>query len=107
MTRGRTYPGSIVVHSRACACQLCDPGDTKLKARRAAHLDEEKARAAQGAPPPAPTRSGFPVKTGLRAGARPPTNETRRLAELLKTGIGYVRAIEIIEAEKLQPKGTP
>lgn len=92
---GRRHPGSTVLHARNCACPQCDPDDTKLKAARAA---------AKTAPRPAP------VVLAKSAGARPirfrrpESDQTRRLAELLRAGHTFASASEIIEAENAQRK---
>jgi hypothetical protein len=89
-----------VLHGSRCACKaFCDPGDTKLKAARAAYLAEQRARAAAGiaepAPPPRPRRAPMPVVSV--------TAESYRFRELLKSGHSAARAMEIIEAERKEP----
>ncbi len=78
--KGRVHPGSTVVHGSRCACHKCDPSDTKLKAQRARWLQEEAARKAN--PPPvvlAKSPGARPVRF-----REPRSDETRRLAELLR-----------------------
>jgi hypothetical protein len=102
---GQLYGGQW--HPRGCACPQCDPGQEKLKAQRARAI-AERAAAAAAPPPPAPA-----AVLAKSAGARPirfrrpQSDETRRLAELLRAGHTFTSAAEIIEAERQQRKDPP
>jgi hypothetical protein len=91
-----------VLHGSRCACKMfCDPGDTKLKAARAAFLAARAAQAAAGIPdPPLPVRPRRPAMPITSV-----TPQSLRFRELLKAGHSAARALEIVEAEcKGDPK---
>jgi hypothetical protein len=90
-----------VLHGSRCACKMfCDPGDTKLKAARAAFLAARAAQAAAGVPdPPLPVRPRRPAMPIVSV-----TAESYRFRELLKAGYSAARAMEIVDAER---KETP
>jgi len=90
-----------IKHDGRCACPVCDPEDTKLKAQRARYLAEQRTAAA--APPAVLAKS--PGARPLRF-RRPPSDDTRRLSQLLREGKTFPQAAEIIEAER-QQKGDP
>jgi len=83
-----------VRHRKRCACPLCDPGQCLLAAARA------EARA----------RRALPRARSAPAGGRPPAPDairlrnpkTKRFRELLSSGVGAVRAMQILDAE-LEP----
>ena len=83
-----------VLHGSRCACLVCDPGDTKLKAARARARGERRAAAAL--PPPTP---GAPVRPPRRP-LPPPSWETKRMRDLLRDGHAIAEAIEQIEKER-------
>jgi hypothetical protein len=90
-----------VKHLASCACPLCDPEQTKVKAARARYLADEKARRAAeaaGAPPVVPAR------VHARPLPRPEADETRRFRELLHERKTAAQALTIIEAERLSPR---
>ncbi len=91
-----------VKHDGRCACPVCDPDQTKLKAARERAEAEKAARIAAGALPA--SRPLVVDKPQPRTRWRPPSDDTRRLAELLRAGKTFTQAAEIIEAEKHQPR---
>ncbi len=90
-----------VKHLSSCACPLCDPEQTKVKAARAKFLVEQAARRAAEAagvmPPP-------PARVVVRL-PRPDDDRTRRFRELLRDGVPAARALEAVEMEFTKPKG--
>jgi hypothetical protein len=96
---GHTYGAQW--HPSGCACPRCDPGQEKLKAQRARFVAE---RAAAAALPPA-VLAKSPGARPVRL-HRPPSDDTRRMAELLRgpPRRTFAEASAIIEAERQQPK---
>lgn len=103
---GRMYGGQW--HPGSCACPQCDPEQTKVKAQRARVAAEKASAADAGSNPQTEVKFRFaPARAPASAWREPRTNDTRRLAELLRAGKSFVQAAEIIEAERQQKKGNP
>ena len=100
---GQLYGGQW--HPRGCACPQCDPAQDKLRAQRARAAADRAA--AKVAPPPAPQVPIRPRAPSPAVYAAPRSDDTRRLAELLRAGHTFASAAEIIEAERQQRKDPP
>lgn len=109
--KGRTHPGSHVVHGSRCACPQCDPLQTKVKAARAAALAAKKGSEVPTAGSSSTPQREVNFRSAGAAPARPAVtfrepraDSTRRLMQLFREGKTFAQAAEIIEAERQQPK---
>jgi hypothetical protein len=87
----RPRPAGGVKHGKRCACPTCDPGQRLLAAARA----EARARRALPRPVPLPLAADRP----RRMLPVFETQKTKRFRELLASGVGAVRAMQILDAD--------